>query len=67
MTVPDGGLSRLLWGWPGTFIERVRASGGKVYVWTDDPARVAPLRVLGIDGILTDRIELMSEAKPPSL
>lgn len=67
LTVPDAALLRLLWGWPGTFIERVRASGGKVYVWTDDPARVAPLRALGIDGILTDRIELMSEAKPPSL
>ncbi|HWS27000.1 MAG TPA: glycerophosphodiester phosphodiesterase family protein [Xanthomonadales bacterium] len=65
LTVPDGALVRLLWGWPGTFIERVRASGGKVYVWTDDPARLAPLRALGIDGILTDRIELMSEAKRP--
>lgn len=67
LTVPDGALPRLLWGWPGTFIERVRASGGKVYVWTDDPARVAPLRALGIDGILTDRIELMSETKRPEL
>ena len=66
LTVPDGALPRLLWGWPGTFIERVHASGGKVYVWTDDPARVSPLRALGIDGMLTDRIELMSETKPPS-
>lgn len=65
LTLPDGMLPQVLWGWPGTFIERVRASGGKVHVWTDDPARVAPLRALGIDGILTDRIELMSETKPP--
>lgn len=67
LTLPDGVLVRLLWGWPGTFIERVRANGGRVYVWTDDPARVAPLRALGIDGILTDRIELMSEAKAPPM
>lgn len=67
LTVPDGALLRLLWGWPGTFIERVRASGGKVYVWTDDPARVAPLRALGIDGILTDRIELIAKGTTPIL
>ena len=62
LTLPDWTLMRLLWGWPGTFIERIRASGGEVLVWTDDPDRVAPLRALGFDGIVTDRIELMSGA-----
>lgn len=62
LTLPDWTRVRLLWGWPGTFIERIRASGGKVLVWTDDPARVAPLRALGVDGIVTDRIELMPGA-----
>jgi glycerophosphoryl diester phosphodiesterase len=59
LTLPDWALMRVLWGWPGTFITRVRASGGKVLIWTNDPARVAPLRALGFDGIFTDRIELM--------
>jgi glycerophosphoryl diester phosphodiesterase len=61
LTLPDWALMRLLWGWPGTFVERIRASGGQVLIWTDDPARVAPLRALGFDGIFTDRIELMTE------
>lgn len=59
LTLPDWTLMRLVWGWPGTFIERVHAGGGKVYIWTNDPSRVGALRQLGIDGILTDRIELM--------
>lgn len=62
LTLPDWALVRVLWGWPGTFIERVRAGGGQVFVWTDDPTRAAPLRALGFDGIFTDRIELMAGA-----
>lgn len=62
LTVPDWASMRVLWGWPGTFIERVRARGGQVHVWTDDPARVPALRALGFDGIVTDRIELMGGA-----
>jgi glycerophosphoryl diester phosphodiesterase len=57
LVVPDWALVRLLWGWPGTFIERIHAAGGRVYVWTDDPSRFAALRQFGIDGIFTDRIE----------
>ncbi|MGE4072643.1 MAG: glycerophosphodiester phosphodiesterase family protein [Lysobacterales bacterium] len=59
LVLPDWTATRLVWGWPGTFIERVHASGGKVYIWSNDPERVPALRALGIDGILTDRIELM--------
>jgi glycerophosphoryl diester phosphodiesterase len=62
LTLPDWALMRVLWGWPGTFIARVRASGGQVFVWTDEPSRVATLRALGFDGIFTDRIELMAGA-----
>lgn len=60
LTLPDWTSMHLLWGWPGTFIERVRASGGSVHIYTNDPARLPALRALGVDGILTDRIELMS-------
>lgn len=59
LTLPDWPAMRLLWGWPGTFIERMHAHGGKVYVWSNDPERVEYLRALGIDGILTDYIERM--------
>lgn len=62
LTVPDWASMRVLWGWPGTFIERIRASGGQVHVYTNDPARVPALRALGFDGIVTDRIELMGGA-----
>lgn len=59
VVVPDWASMRLLWGWPGSFIERMRAGGGKVYVWSNDPARLPALQAAGFDGILTDRIELM--------
>lgn len=57
--VPDSPMVRLLWGWPGTFIERARANGSKVYAFTDDPERALHLRALGVDGVMSDRIELM--------
>lgn len=53
----EGGPMRLLWGWPGTFIERVHANGGRVLVFADDPARGAELRAAGFDGVFTDYIE----------
>lgn len=59
IVVPDWTSMHLLWGWPGTFIERVRAGGGQVYVWSNDPARLPALQAAGFDGILTDRIEAM--------
>jgi glycerophosphoryl diester phosphodiesterase len=65
LVLPDWTATRLVWGWPGTFIDRVHASGGKVHVWSNDPERVPALRALGIDGILTDRIELMPGAGSP--
>ena len=52
----DSSLTRLLWGWPGTFIKRVRAHGGSVLIYSNEPARMAPLLALGINGIVTDRI-----------
>ncbi|MBL8245554.1 MAG: hypothetical protein JNL89_15255 [Rhodanobacteraceae bacterium] len=60
LTLPDWTSMYLLWGWPGTFIERMRASGGSVHIYTNDPARLPALRAMGVDGILTDRIELMT-------
>jgi glycerophosphoryl diester phosphodiesterase len=58
LIVFDGGPMRVLWGWPGTFLERIHAHGGKVYVWTDDTSREPALRATGFDGVFTDRIEL---------
>lgn len=60
LVLPDSPWLRVLWGWPGTFIERIHAEGGKLLIYTDDPARVGALRALGVDGILTDRIEEMA-------
>jgi len=40
LTVLDGGAMRVLWGWPGSFIGRVHAHGGRVLVLSDDPGRV---------------------------
>ena len=54
----DGGPMRALWGWPGTFLERVHAHGGRMLIFTDDPARGPALRETGFDGVFTDRIEL---------
>ncbi len=53
----DGGPMRVLWGWPGTFIERVHAHGGRVVIFTDDPKREPVLRATGFDGVFTDYIE----------
>lgn len=58
LVVPAGGLSRLLWGWPGTFVERMRAHGSRVYVYTDDASESERWRAYGFDGLWTDRIEM---------
>lgn len=57
LVVPDWAISRLLWGWPGTFVERLHAAGSRVLVLTDDPARAEHFRLLGFDGVWTDWIE----------
>ncbi len=58
LVVPSGGLSRLLWGWPGTFVERMRANGTRVYVNTADASDTEHWRASGFDGLWTDRIEV---------
>jgi glycerophosphoryl diester phosphodiesterase len=36
-------------------VEHVKGAGGQVYVWTvDDPARIAKLSALGVDGVITN-------------
>jgi glycerophosphoryl diester phosphodiesterase len=36
-------------------VEQVNGAGGHVYVWTvDDPARIAKLSALGVDGVITN-------------
>jgi glycerophosphoryl diester phosphodiesterase len=57
LIVPAGGLSRLLWGWPGTFLDRMHARGTRVYVWTHDASDQAHWANQGFDGLWTDRIE----------
>jgi glycerophosphoryl diester phosphodiesterase len=38
-----------------TFVDLARAAGLAVYVWTvDDPARIAQLAALGVDGVITN-------------
>jgi len=36
-------------------VRAVREGGGELYVWTvDDPARIAKLTAMGVDGIITN-------------
>ncbi len=58
LVVPAGGLSRLLWGWPCTFVSRLQAHGTRVHVFVPDARTAAHWRDLGFDGIWTDRVEL---------
>ncbi len=64
LIVKDNGIMRVLWGWPGTFIERAHAGGARIYVWTDDASRAEDLRATGFDGVITDRIEDWAPASP---
>ena len=44
------------------FVERAHAAGLAVHVWTiDDPAEMARLLALGVDGIMTDRPSVLTE------
>ena len=47
-------VSRLL-------VARIREAGGQLYVWTvDDPAEIARLAALGVDGVITNDPRLFS-------
>jgi len=43
-------------------VERMRAAGGEVYVWTvDDPKRVERIAALGVDGLITNDPRLLAD------
>lgn len=45
-----------------SFVRRAHAAGAHVHVWTiDDPAEMAELIDLGVDGIFTDRTDTLKE------
>ncbi len=62
LIVPDWTSARLLWGWPGTFVERMHAVGSRVLVLTDDPARAQHYRSVGFDGAFTERVQHWASA-----
>ncbi|MDO7866814.1 glycerophosphodiester phosphodiesterase family protein [Nocardioides jiangxiensis] len=44
------------------FVEKAHAAGLEVHVWTvDDPAEIRRLHELGVDGIFTDRTDLLRD------
>jgi glycerophosphoryl diester phosphodiesterase len=48
-------------------LRAVRRAGGEVYVWTvDDPALVARLVALGVDGVITNDPRLFAATAPMS-
>jgi glycerophosphoryl diester phosphodiesterase len=63
LLVPDWTLSRLTWGWPGTFVERMHAVGSRVLVLSEDPQRAEHYRQLGFDGVFTNHIERWAPAR----
>ena len=43
-------------------VERMRAAGGEVYVWTvDDPKRIERIAALGVDGLITNDPRLLAD------
>ena len=55
-------LGRLFLGWPGRFLSKVHEAGGMVFVETDSLDEAIELRNVGVDGIMTDRIEVLGPA-----
>jgi glycerophosphoryl diester phosphodiesterase len=44
------------------FVARAHAAGRPVHVWViDDPAEMAVLLDLGVDGLMTDRTDLLRD------
>jgi glycerophosphoryl diester phosphodiesterase len=47
----------------GRLVDKVRAAGGFVYVWTvDDPERIRKLEAIGVDGVITNDPRLFEPA-----
>lgn len=55
-------LVDLLWGWPNKFIERAHANGTEIYIsQVDTPADWEEVRSLKVDGIMTNKIEMIAD------
>jgi glycerophosphoryl diester phosphodiesterase len=63
MIIPSDNLrpwyARIALGWPSRFLAKVSAAGCHIFIATDSPAEAVALSRLPIDGIMTDRIQVV--------
>lgn len=65
LLLPDWFAARLLWGWPGRFVDRMHAVGSRVLILSDEPQRAEHYRQLGFDGVWTNRVERWNRSDLP--
>jgi glycerophosphoryl diester phosphodiesterase len=58
LTLPTWG-TRYIWGWPHRFLSNAHDSGSRVFFYVNRPDEGAQALALPVDGVVTDRIEVI--------